>query len=267
MPADDATGGIPADTETEYAAKLARAVTVVTGWLRHLIDPDQVVELRALKMHDGTQAARDGKGGYTAAGTFRGHEELELMAREALLLSGCCQGVYYTLNPLHPERYDRRAPRVRRAGHGELAEDRDVITRRWLLVDVDPVRAAGHAKDSTTDAEKAAAWEIVRAVREYVAGEGWPAPVVSDSGNGYHLLYKLAGEEGCKPAALPTPDSDPVRRFLLHLADRFDGPAANIDTVTFNPGRIVKFPGTLACKGVGTADRPHRRAKVLEIPE
>src|SRR4051812_27810482 len=118
----------------ELAAKILRHAATVTGWMRHLVTtPDQVVEVRALKMHDGSKAA---SGGYTAAGTFRG-DELELMVREAFRLSGLCQGVYFTLNPLKPARYVRQAPRIRRASAGELAHDHDVTERRWLIIDID----------------------------------------------------------------------------------------------------------------------------------
>lgn len=244
-------------SDPDYQSKLDAAAVRVADRIRTLIDLDQVVELRALKVQDGTG------GGSTWAGTFRG-DELADMARWALQLSGNCQGVYYTLNPLHPRRLAAEAPRVRRRAAGETAQDADVLGRRWLLVDFDPARTPPFtSKDSSNDAEKAAAWELVLSVREYLAGEGCPSPIVADSGNGYHLLYRLADP---LPISLPLGESDPIKRTLQHLAQRFDTPAASIDTKVFNPSRIVKFPGTLTCKGDPTTDRPHRRAKILEIP-
>lgn len=242
--------------DDDYRAQLDRAVSVVVPWLRHLVDPGQVVELRALKVQDGT------RGGSTWAGTFTG-DELPDLARAALDLSGNCQGVYYTLNPLKPARLTRQWPRVQKAAGGRLAHDHDVLARRWVLVDVDPVRAAGHEKGSATDAEKAATRRLADAVRGYAAGRGWPAPVLCDSGNGHHLLYRLPQDY---PVVTPVSPADPVRRALAALAAEFDGPDGTVDTAVYNPARIVKFPGTLACKGEPTADRPHRRAKVLEVP-
>jgi hypothetical protein len=58
----------PPDRPTEYKADLDRAVGVVSAWLSKLIEPSQVVELRALRVTDGS------KGGSTWAGTFRGDE-------------------------------------------------------------------------------------------------------------------------------------------------------------------------------------------------
>lgn len=251
------------DDPTDAEAKLARAVDRVAGWLAHLIDPDQVVELRALRVQDGTSRGKGDKDGSTWAGTFLGSELREL-ATGGLKLSGWCQGVYYTLNPLIPSRHVRQAPRVRKVGHGETAKDEHVAARRWLLVDIDPVRAAGHEKDSATDAEKARTLDLARRVREFWAGEGWPPPVLSDSGNGHHLLYRL--DEQLLAERLPVPESDRMRLLLRGLAELFDGADGTIDTAVFNPGRIVKLPGTLACKGEPTAERPHRRAKLLEVP-
>lgn len=258
--------GVGADRVTEAidppagqdADRLAAVVGRVAGWMRHLIDPDQVVELRALKVQDTT------RGGSTWAGTFRG-DELDELCRWALNLSGNCQGVYYTANPLKSERYVKRAPRVQRVGKDDLAHDSDVLARRWVLIDIDPVRAKGHEKDSATDTEKESALAVMRLVREYLAigPNGWPAPVVGDSGNGFHLLYRLIDAPNSR---IPLPEDDPLRQFLRHLADRFDTPLARIDTAVFNPSRIAKFPGTLTCKGSGEGDRPHRRARILEVP-
>lgn len=259
--------------DTPYNAGLAAAVAKITPWLARLIEPEQVVEIRALHMHDGSRpAGQDGGIGYargsgsTWAGTFLG-SELDLIAEWALKLSALCSGVYYTLNPLRPGFHTRQAPRVQRITSAVLASDADVVERRWLLVDVDPVKPAGHRNDSATDAEKTHTLALAGRVREYLAAEGWPAPILSDSGNGHHLLYRLAEPYPVDSAALPIGENDPIRRLLRHLAERFDGPDGTIDTAVFNPARIVKLPGTMACKGPASEDRPHRRARVLEIPE
>ena len=80
---------------------------------------------------------------------------------------------------------------------------------------------------------------------------------MSDSGNGYHLLYPVD--------ELPT-EKDTFAGVLADLATRFDTPDARVDTATFNPSRLVKLPGTYARKGDHTPDRPHRLARVLEVP-
>lgn len=270
MTPDPAPPADPTDAArppTDFDRRLAEAAdAVATRWLRHLIDPDQVVELRALRVHDGKGKDAGGGSGSIWAGTFRG-DELHELARAALAYSGHCQGVYYTLNPLRPSRFVRQAPRMRRAGFNELAHDADVLERRWLLVDIDPVKPAAHKHDSATDAEKAATLDLAMEVRAYLTAEGCGLPVVSDSGNGHHLLYRLLEPLPVDPKKLPVGDDDPVRLVLHHLADKWAGDGrGTIDTAVFNPGRIVKFPGTLSCKGSGEGDRPHRRAMVVEVP-
>ena len=64
----------------------------------------------------------------------------------------------------------------------------NIIQRRWLLIDCDPVRPANI---SASDDEKAAAKELVLEVRIHLSDCGWPDPVIADSGNGYHLLYRI----------------------------------------------------------------------------
>jgi hypothetical protein len=219
----------------------------VAGWLRLLMEPGQVAELRAIKVRRGRERS------HTEAGFFD-HDHAEDMAGAALALTPHARGVYFTLNPLKPDLLARRANRVDWAEEGELAADKDVLRRLWLLVDADPVR---DPFVSSTDAEKALALEVVRGVRDFLGGCGWPAPVLGDSGNGYHLLYRID---------LPADDGGQVQRILQALARRFDIEAVKIDQKVFNPARICKVPGTLARKGDDTPDRPHRRAQLLEIP-
>jgi hypothetical protein len=139
-------------------------------------------------------------------------------------------------------------------GEDDTTKDKDILARRWLLVDADPIR---DAKVSATDAEKAEAWTTISKVREHLRGLGWTEPILSDSGNGYHLLYRID---------LPKEDGGIIERILKVLAKEFNGDKAKIDQTVFNPARICKIPGTMARKGDNTPDRPHRRSKILEVP-
>lgn len=217
----------------------------LAGWLRLFVEPGQVVELLAFDV---------GKKGHTVGGFFDA-EHLPDMAAAALSLSGRARGVYFTLNPLRPDLLDRSPNQVRQLGKGGGAEDADVRRRRWLFVDVDPVRPGGC---SATDAEKAEAVERAEEVRRYLTERGWPEPIQADSGNGLHLLYRVD---------LPADDGGLVKRVLRALAARFDDADVMVDTKVFNPARIDKLYGTRACKGTETPDRPHRGSAVLHVPE
>jgi hypothetical protein len=223
------------------------SVEQVADWLRVLVAPDQVMELRAIKVR------RRSEYEHTVAGFFDA-DHLHEMAEAALELTPFARGTYFTLNPIHPQLLARRANRVDRAGEGDQAGDKHVLCRRWLLIDADPIR---DSLISSTDTEKAHALDTVQAIRHHLSGRGWPEPILGDSGNGYHLLYRID---------LPANDGGQVQRILQALADRFDTEHVKIDQTVFNPARIVKVPGTIARKGDNVRDRPHRRAMLLEVP-
>jgi len=210
------------------------------------VEPGQVVELRAVNVDTGYGRP------HVEAGFFDS-EHLHLMVTAALSITGKAKGVYFTLNPVDPDLQARRCNRIARAGEGELTKDVNVVKRRWLLVDADPVR---DPLISASDAEKAKALDTICEVRSYLQSKGWPAPILADSGNGYHLLY---------PIDLPTNDGRTVERVLKALAARFDNEHVKIDQSVFNPSRICKMPGTLARKGDHMPNRPHRCARVLEV--
>lgn len=223
--------------------------SVITGWLHLLVDPQDIVELRALKCQ--TKYYRKP---HTYSGFFD-FEHLDGMARRAVALSrDIARGVYLTLNPVHRDLLSRRCNRDDVAEAGTLATDANITCRRWLLVDADPVRIADV---SSTNEEKAAALKAVEAVRAHLRELGWPEPILADSGNGFHLLYRIE---------LPVDDGGLVERCLRALAGQFDNPAVKIDTTVFNPSRIVKLYGTVSRKGDSTTDRPHRYSQILEIP-
>ena len=163
-------------------------------------------------------------------------------------------GVYVTLNPVRPELASTAANVLRRAERGTSTGDGDVLSRRWLLIDLDPCRASNV---SSTEAEHDAARTLAGRISAALTAEGWPEPVVCDSGNGAHLLYSL----DC-----PADDSGLVKRVLERLAERFDSPMVKVDRGVDNPARISKVYGTLACKGENTLERPHRGSSVLSVP-
>ncbi|MEW5763251.1 MAG: hypothetical protein AB1776_08640, partial [Bacillota bacterium] len=164
--------------------------------------------------------------------------------------------VYVTLNPLNPALLARCAERCQPYARN-TASDTDVLNRYWLGLDFDPVRPAGV---SSTDAEHEAAIESARRVREWLRGMGWPEPVLADSGNGGHLLYRVN---------LPnTPEAtELVRRVVDAVAAFHSGGGVEVDRRVYNAARVWKVYGTLAAKGDDLPERPHRLARLLEVPE
>jgi hypothetical protein len=220
----------------------------VADWLRLFVAPGQVTELRVI----GHTRDPEGRWRKTLSGYFD-HEHLGDMARLALQHTAHAEGVYFIPNPVNPDLLARAANRVREGREGDQTADKDVLARRWLYVDADPVRPAGI---SSTAEEKQAAWEVIGRVGDYLERQGIGAgTVLADSGNGYHLHL---------PVDLPRDDGGTARELLACLADRFDTERVKIDRKVFNPARICKLYGTLARKGDSTPDRPHRRAAVID---
>src|SRR5579884_392910 len=221
---------------------------VIGRGLRLLVEPGQAVELRAL-----------GKCGVVAG--YFDFDHLDDMAARAVELSasGTFKGVYLTLNSVKPELLVR-APNCTAKGSdlkaaGGLTTDADIVRRRWLLIDADPQRPSDC---SASAEEKAKARAKILEIRRFLAELGWPEPLLCDSGNGYHLLYRID---------LPAEDNGLVKRVLLALAKKFDDGAVQVDKSVYNPARLTKLYGTLAAKGEHSAERPHRLTAILEQPD
>jgi len=225
-------------TEASRQRKMSGAVTGESAVMAALeaLYPDRVpLEMRVL-----TKSAGFG----TVSGVY---DDYRLLAVHGLKWNAEGANVYITLNGTGLKVTNRWFPRRRRT-----TRDSDVPSYRYLFLDLDPVRAPN---TSSTDEEKAEAWKVLLGVREYLARRGWPAPFVADSGNGFHLLYRVHLPVHPESIAI-------VRNCLTALDAKFSNPRAKVDTTTYNPARIVKLYGTVTRKGLNTPERPHRRSKL-----
>tara|TARA_R110002110_G_scaffold36824_9_gene122428 strand:- start:1305 stop:3836 length:2532 start_codon:yes stop_codon:yes gene_type:complete len=209
-----------------------------------MLVPNQVVELRALHVPVSPSVSR------TFSGFF---SSLDLLAKAAAALSDQgASGVYFTMNPVDPDFLDRSPNEVGPARRGMLTKDENVTRVKWLLIDIDPIRAEGQTKQCATDEEKAEAAQVARKVTRFLTGQGWTSPYFGDSGNGYHLMYPLESAE-----------SEQLKTVLDMLAFMFNTDGALVDQAVFNPSRIWKLYGTVARKGTSSEERPWRRAKLF----
>lgn len=209
-----------------------------------IMEPGSVHELRIPK------AGRE----KTISGYFDDPLKLAQCAAE-LDATGKYAGVYITLNPCKPALLARCCNRVR--PYAEVTtSDHDILRRTWLLIDCDPKRPAGI---SSTENERGRAITTACGVWDDLRGAGFGDPVVSDSGNGAHLLYRVDLGNDQRSTNL-------VQRILRGIAARCAPDDVDVDLTVYNPARICKLYGTLARKGDSTIDRPHRRSSILEIP-
>lgn len=217
----------------------------IADWLRMLVPSGTNVEMRTIGV------SRHGHKGVHAESSHYVQEgdQMERLAKAALSINCRSEGIYWTLNPLLP------GPAL----EGRAATDADVHSRRWLLIDCDPERVVsyGSKKVSATDDEKQLAWMTAIQVKNALLERGWPEPILADSGNGYHLLYRVN---------LPADDGGLVKRVLHGIAAEFNCEPVKIDTSVFNPSRICKLYGSVSRKGPNTVERPHRASAIISAP-
>lgn len=205
-----------------------------------------VIEIRALGKQKGA----------VQSGYYKDFKKMEETIN-ILDKTGEHKGIYFTLNKVNPALYARR-PDALSTPREALAttSDADIERRRWLPVDFDPKRPS---EISSTNEEHDAAIERAKEVREYLRSMHWPEPILADSGNGAHLLYKID---------LPNNESatENVSLCLKALDAIFSDDKVDVDTANFNAARIWKAYGTTTRKGGNIPERPWRRSQILETP-
>lgn len=192
----------------------------------------------------------------TNKGTISGYFDDYKLAVESIEQYFGKHDIYFTLNPPKEDLLARCKNRLQNYAK-KTTSDGDIERIKYILVDLDPVRASGI---SATDEEKKSAYDLIKIIRKELTGKGFAEPIVADSGNGYHLLLPT-DLENTKENVLA------IKDFLAALDFRHSTDKVHVDLTTFNPSRIVKFYGTKACKGDDTEDRPHRHSKFIKVPK
>jgi hypothetical protein len=219
--------------------------TAILAALAVLFTPDDVIELRAF--------AKGGKK-RTDAGYFDAAHWPDL-ADHAVRLSQGGMAVYVTLNPVDPQllgRYNNRMEQYATA----TTTDKQVTRRRWLLIDLDPVRPTN---TSATNEQLESARLKAGSIYLHLKAKGWALPVVAKSGNGYHLLYGIDLPNDDDATAL-------LKSVLMALAEQFDDAHIKVDRSVFNAARICKLYGTVANKGDPTESAPWRLSSLVQTP-
>lgn len=207
-----------------------------------LFRPSDVVEVRLPK---------------TRAGVVSGYFDNPEALAKAILESDKAYratGVYYVLNVINSALVCRAYNRLKEHAQYTTA-DSNVLRRRWLPVDLDPVRPAGI---SSSEAEHRAAIERARIIAKDMARE-WGWPILGDSGNGAHLIYEI-------DLANDHESLDFVSGALGELDRRYSDDIVKVDVTSSNAARIWKAYGTVARKGDSIPSRPHRLSRILEVP-
>lgn len=166
-------------------------------------------------------------------------------------------GIYATINQIKDSCYGRKQHDIIIPQTKATTGDNDIEKRTILLLDFDPERPSD---TNSTDEEKEYANQKMRQVYRFLRDQGFNAPVVADSANGYHLSYKI-----------DIPNTEENRTLIQHFLDALDmmftDEHVKIDTSVFNASRIAKLIGTSSNKGANTKERPQRVSKFIHVPD
>jgi len=214
----------------------------ITATLKLLHPENGLFEIRILKTQQGTVSGyfTDVESAITAISSYIGKYD-----------------IYFTINPPKDKLLERSKNRLTTYAK-QTTSDSEIERINWLLVDLDPVRKSGTA---STDGEKRKAFELASIVVKGLRNDfDFPIPVICDSGNGFHLLYRVDMEN--------TSENTNTLKSLLSVLDvLYSTDSAKVDRVTFNPARITKLYGVQSVKGDNSPERPHRWSCIKKIPD
>ena len=212
-------------------------------WQIFAVSKDSVLELRAL-WPKGIGENRGPVFRHFIAANYSSKSKMkEAFETDALDLNGQGFNVYIVMNPI---RSDFTGP--------GCAKDADIIFRDLLLIDIDRL---GDTSQPASQGELDEAEALATVVEQALSDEGWGQPIKMMSGNGFHLYYVLEDVPNDEESTAL------IRDTLKNLAATFNTETIGIDTTVSNASRITKVPGSRMVKGIETADRPYRMARVV----
>ena len=155
---------------------------------------------------------------------------------------------------------------------GQTAKEEDIAEYRWMFVDVDTIRVPGLKEtdkkefdrlqhECSTDEEKARAKVVAMKVLASLDKKGWPQPYFCDSGNGFHILFRVN-----LPCTLDNKNhiADCLKALKAEFASE---PDADIDSSVYNFARLTRAYGSTTRKGTDTPERPYRRNRIFEMTQ
>lgn len=199
-----------------------------------LHSPGQQVEVRVLLKEGGAMAGR-----------FENEEQMLDWLKDAD--SPDVAVAWWSIQQLSPEPATNDLQRRKASGNDSMT------TRRWIFIDVDPVRES----DPASDEEVASAESKYEAVLIWLSEHGIEPRMTAMSGNGYHIYVPVDGWPNNEE------HNNLAKAFIGVLDAKFSDERVKVDTVTANPGRVAKIPGTVSRKGEHSAFRPYRTSSVL----
>jgi predicted P-loop ATPase len=216
--------------------------------LQTLFDDDDIFEIRIPKTDDYKLGVVSG---------YYDMKNIDSMMKHFAEFDGK-YNVYITLQRIKKSLLARGKNKLRKKAT-DTTKDSDVDHYRWLLIDLDPSRPSGI---SSSGEEKEFAFLKACEIFDFLKQKWGVDPIFADSGNGYHLLYKIDLENDKKGQ-----NKGLIERALKGLGGIYTDENVGVDETVFNPARITKLYGTIATKGDHTEDRPHRKSGFFRAPD
>ena len=135
--------------------------------------------------------------------------------------------------------------------------DIDIVRRKWVMLDFDPVRPSG---TSSTFEQLSYASMTAKKVWDFLFHNGFYDYVGCVSGNGYHIMLPCDLEANEQTDNL-------VGDFIKVISMLFSDENVAIDTQVSNRARLTKLYGTVAHKGEHSALTPHRTSCFKHVPQ
>ena len=191
----------PLASECQISGKQLRLDYCAGTFLRFVHEPGSVIHVFVKEAKSGSSRQLVG---------YYDTDHLKNLSQDVQQYSGQATGIFYGLNPVSTACLDRAKNCLKPGWEAKAAQNSDILRRRMMLIDIDPVH---ETVCSATDEDKEVAYWLGRIVCRDLRKAGWPKPVVVDSGNGYHLLYRVD---------LPVDEGGLIRDCLMALANRYD---------------------------------------------
>ncbi|PSH05042.1 MAG: hypothetical protein CXZ00_02475 [Acidobacteria bacterium] len=222
--------------------------------------------------------------GIVLSGNFDNFKKLALIVNE--IDDDDVEFTYICTNPADPA----KVAVTNCLEKGESLKGDSVLCRHNLLVDIDTVKRVDvevakipklpanatqaminarqkainkvHQQygDVATEAEKLASAEVRDRIIAYLHSVGFADPIVSTSGNGWHLIYRLPN------LALTEENELLVERVQLYLKQTFSVPGVCKIDVLKDANRMTRFYGSYNRKGIQT-DTPYWKSGVITTPK
>lgn len=177
----------------------------------------------------------------------------------------CAGGARIVLNPASDQ-----VEQILTGPSQHLTADDEVELLQNVLIDFDTIRAPYLKLDDATKEEfsklqhecstveeKRATREVAKKAIAFLDAKGWPAALLADSGNGYHVVPRVQMDNTVHNANILLD----VRKAL---AARFNCDEVKIDASVGNPSRLTRAYGTMTRKGTNTPGRPYRRNQLIQ---